>query len=150
MYSREEVKELKKRFWINFSDYCDMLPEMQHRKTKFMLYNTRLKGVAFMFDAGRDGAYVILEINHPNRDRRDELYTHFKNYRVVLESEFGEALIWERNYVRPEGKQVDRIYSYCSGLDIHRQEHWPDFYDFMAQRMLRLERAFLTVKDALE
>jgi len=33
-----------------------------------------------------------------------------------------------------------------SGLDIHRQEQWNDFYLFMVDNMIRLERGFRQIK----
>ena len=42
MYSKEELKQLKKEFWEGFGTYCSMLPAMKRRKSKFMLYNTKM------------------------------------------------------------------------------------------------------------
>ncbi len=36
------------------------------------------------------------------------------------------------------------------GIDIHRTEHWEEFYRFMAEEMLKMEKAFRTVKEAWE
>lgn len=68
MYSKDEVRELKKRFWDGLSAYAEQYPELQSRKHKFMLHNTRMKGVAMKFDATRYGAYVILEIDHRSEE----------------------------------------------------------------------------------
>lgn len=146
MYSKDEVRDLKKRFWDGLSAYAETYPELQDRRHKFMLHNTRLKGVAMMFDATRDGAYVILEISHRNEDQQQKLYNHFCEYRDLLEAEFDTSLVWDTNYVRDCGKRVIRIYCSKSGIDIHRQEQWEEFYSFMVANMIRLENGFRQVK----
>ncbi len=146
MYSRDELKQLKKDFWGRFGEYTALaLPG----KKKFMLYNTKLKGTELKFDATRDGAYVILEINHKVREERERLYNHFVQYRVLMEASFPDGLVWAPEYERESGQQVSRIYTYKSGIDIHRQHQWEEFYDFMLSEMLKLEDAFIDVKDAL-
>ena len=64
MYTREELRQLKKEFWEGFGLFCSEVPALKRRKSKFMLYNTKMKGVELKFDATREGAFVILEINH--------------------------------------------------------------------------------------
>ena len=148
MYSREELKALKKLFWEGFGDYAASLSVMRFKRRKFLLHNTKLKGVTLKFDATRDGAYVILEIAAKDRELHHRLYEQFSRYKVILEEGFTEGLIWERSYLLETGQIVSRIYTMQSGLDIHRREHWNDFYCFMADAMIRLERNFLEVKDA--
>lgn len=72
------------------------------RKSKFMLYNTKMKGVELKFDANRDGAYVILELNHSNEEERLAKYEQFERYKVVMEEDFPQGLIWNFAYVRKQ------------------------------------------------
>lgn len=149
MYTREEVKYLKKDFWEGFGIYCNNIEALKKRKSKFMLYNTKMKGVELKFDATRDGAYVILEINHNDATKRFELYKKFEAYKVIIEEEFGGSLIWDFAYIRECGTEVCRIYSHKTGIDIHRRIQWMEFYKFMTDNMLKLEEAFKTVKEAV-
>lgn len=146
MYSKEETKELKKRFWDGLSNYAESYPELKSRKHKFMLHNTRLKGVTMKFDATRDGAFVILEIDHRNEERQAKLYAHFLEYKELLEATFDTLPIWDTHFVKECGKAVIRIYRMQSGLDIHRQEQWQDFYRFMVAEMIKMEAGFKQVK----
>jgi len=150
MYTKEEIKELKKEFWEGFGTYCSQIPALKKRKSKFMLYNTKMKGVELKFDATRDGAYVILEINHPDDTKRFELYEKFELYKSIMEKQFPAGLIWDFAYIRECGTEVCRIYTIKQGIDIHRRIQWMEFYQFMASEMNKLEKAFRTVKEALE
>ena len=146
MYSKDEVRQLKKRFWDGLSDYAEQYAELRNRRHKFMLHNTRLKGVTMKFDATRDGAYVILEIDHRSEEQQEKLYNHFLENKELLEAAFDTPLVWDTHYITESGKPVIRIYCMQSGLDIHRQGEWGDFYAFMVDNMIRLEKGFVQVK----
>ncbi len=150
MYSKEELKQLKKEFWEGFGTYCTMIPALKRRKSKFMLYNTKLKGVELKFDATREGSFVILEINPTDINRRLELYSKFEQCKALMEKDFPGGLIWDLEYIREAGNVVSRIYTHKSGIDIHRRIHWMEFYKFMADDMIKLEKAFKKVKDYIE
>lgn len=150
MYSKDELKLLKKDFWEGFGIYCSNHPVLGKRKSKFMLYNTKMKGVELKFDANREGAFVILELNNPKEEDRLKRYEQFEKYKAVMEENFPEGLIWDFAYKLETGHEVCRIYSQKTGIDIHTRIDWMEFYTFMASEMLKLEKAFRYVKEAVE
>ncbi|MCE5332791.1 MAG: DUF4268 domain-containing protein [Bacteroidales bacterium] len=150
MYTKDEIKQLKKEFWEGFGVYCSQVPALKRRKSKFLLYNTKMKGVELKFEATRDGAFVILEINHPNTEKRFELYEKFEQYKLIMEKQFPDGLIWDFAYVRECGTEVCRIYTKKTGIDIHRRIQWMEFYQFMSTEMMKLEKAFKMMKEAME
>ena len=80
MYSKDELKQLKKDFWEGFGLFCANHPVLGKRKSKFMLYNTKMKGVELKFDANREGAFVILEFNHSSETDRLSKYEQFERF----------------------------------------------------------------------
>ena len=90
MYTKDEIKELKREFWEGYGNFCRNLPAMEYRKDNFLL-NTKMKGVEFKYDAGRDGAYVILEINLRDENARFEKFEQFERYKAILEADFPMA-----------------------------------------------------------
>jgi hypothetical protein len=150
MYSKEELKQLKKEFWEGFGIYCSHIPALKRRKSKFMLYNTKMKGVEMKFDATRKGASVILEINLSNTKQRLEKYEQFVFQTSTMEKQFPQGLIWEPAYIRECGTEVSRIYTEKTDIDLHRRIQWMEFYQFMSTEMLKLEKAFKVVKEVIE
>ena len=148
---------MKTDFWNGFAAYCAAQRGSLRRESPFMLYNTRMKGVELKFDVRRDSVDVVLEANGCNRA---EMYGRISAYKVL----FGEAfaaftqsradgacvsqVIYAPDYERESGEMVSRIYVTCGGLDFHRREDWPKFYDFMYTRMTALERVFRDVREA--
>lgn len=149
MYGKGELKELKKEFWEGFDLFCNNHPVLGRRKHKFMLYDTKIKGVELKFDVGRNGAFVILELNHSNEYERFDKYEKLEQYKVVIEEEFPQGLVWDFAFTRKTGSEVCRIYSQKEEIDIHRRGDWMQFYRFMSEEMLKMERAFLKVKEII-
>lgn len=149
MYSKEELKQLKKEFWEGFGTYCSLVPALKRRKSKFMLYNTKMKGVELKFDATRSGASVILEINLSNTDQRLEKFEQFVLHKSTMEKQFLQGLIWNSKYIRECGTEVSRIYTEKTDIDLHRRIQWLEFYKFMTDEMIKLEKAFKLVKEII-
>jgi len=93
---------------------------------------------------------VILEINLHDAKARLDKYEQFEQYKTIMEKQFPAGLIWDFAYVREAGNEVCRIYTQKTGIDLHRRIQWMEFYEFMSTEMLKMEKAFKTVKEAIE
>lgn len=149
MYSKDELKNLKLEFWESFAAFCEVQPYLRGRKKMWTLYDTKVKGVELKFDATREGAFVILEVNHRSEDARLEMFERLTWYKDTLEMDFPEGLTWDICFVRDTGKQVARIYTSRSGIDFHRRQDWGEFFSFMASQMYLLERNFMSIAEYL-
>ena len=134
MYSKDELKNLKLEFWESFAAFCEVQPYLRGRKKMWTLYDTKVKGVELKFDATREGAFVILEVNHRSEDARLEMFERLTWYKDTLEMDFPEGLTWDICFVRDTGKQVARVYTSRSGIDFHRRQDWGEFFSFMASQ----------------
>ena len=149
MYSKDELKNLKLEFWESFAAFCEVQPYLRGRKKIWTLYDTKVKGVELKFDATREGAFVILEVNHRGEEARLEMFERLTWYKDTLETDFPEGLTWDICFVRDTGKQVARIYTSKSVIDFHRRQDWGEFFSFMASQMYLLERNFMSIAEYL-
>ena len=149
MYSKAELKNLKVEFWESFAAFCEVQPYLRRRRKIWTLYNTKVRGVELKFDATREGAYVILEVNHRNEGERLEMFERLTWYKETIEKDFPEGLIWDICYVRETGKEVAWIYTSKLGIDFHRRSDWGEFFQFMARQMYLLERNFMSIAEYL-
>ena len=150
MYSKDESKRLIKEFWIVFARRCEIVPELRLKKKKWVLYDTGLQGIDLKFDVTRTEALVMIEINSKEEVRRLELFESMLKCRKFLEEGFVIPLIWDFCYVRESGQEVCIIYTLLPNVDFHRQNQWPDIYNFLIDNMLILESNFMEIKDAIE
>jgi len=150
MYSREESKLLRQEFWIVFARRCEIVPELMHKKKKWVLYDTGLSGIDLKFDVTRTEALVMIEISSRQQSRRLEIFETLQKYRKFIEEGFVESLIWDFCYTRESGQEVCRIYKSLTNVDFHRQNQWPEIFNFMIDNMLLLENNLMELKDILE
>jgi len=150
MYSKDEAKLLRKEFWIVFARRCEIVPELSQKKKKWVLYDTGLSGIDLKFDVSRTEALVMIEVNSRQESRRLEIFETLQKYQKFLEEGFTEPLIWDFCFVRDSGQEVCRIYKSLPNVDFHRQNQWPDIFNFMIDNMLILENNLMELKDVLE
>lgn len=151
MYTQEEAKQIRLTFWEQFGNRCRIHPVLINRRKNFILHRTKISGVSLRFEADRQSARVILELSQRNEDKRLKAFEILQKYKVVLEEGFADGLIWEFYHQREDSKkEVCSIYTELQDVDIHRQNQWPDIYNFFIDNMLQLEENFLLIRDLLK
>lgn len=150
MYTHEEAKQIRQQFWDTFGRRCEIIPALRHQKKKWVLYDTKIRGIDLKFEAGRDEALVIIEINSSSEERRLHIFETMGKYKTLLEDGFEDGLIWDFCVVRESGQEVCRIYEKMRHADIHKQKQWPDIFNFLIDNMLLLERNFMEIRDVLQ
>src|SRR5690606_7749810 len=116
-----------------------------------ILHRTKVSGVALRFEAERTAARVILELAHRDEDKRLKAFEILQRYKSILEEGLQNGLIWEFYHQREDSnKEVCRIYKQLDNVDIHRQNQWPDIYNFFIDNMLKLEENFLLIRDVFK
>ena len=150
MYTKEEAKQLRKDFWILFGKRCKAVPELQGKKKKWILYDTKINGLDLKFEVDREFARVMIEVNHRSENKRLEIYEKLEKYKPILEEGFPDGLHWNFLYRREKGEEVCRIYKEQTGFDIHSRKQWPDIFNFLIENMLKLEANFMEISDILK
>lgn len=150
MYTQEEAKYIRQQFWDTFGRRCEIVPELRYRKKKWVLYDTKISGIDLKFDAGREDALVMIEINSRTEERRLHIFETLERYKILLEDGFEDGLIWDFCVVRESGQEVCRIYEKLNHVDIHKQKQWPDIFNFLIDNMLKLETNFMEIRDVLQ
>lgn len=150
MYSKDEAKLLRKEFWIVFARRCEIVPALRDKKRKWVLYDTGLSGIDLKFDVSRTEAMVMIEVNSRLEGRRLEIFETLQKYQKFLEEGFAEPLEWDICFVRESGQEVCRIFISLPNVDFHRQNQWPDIFNFMIDNMLLLENNLMEIKDVLD
>ncbi|MEN8703105.1 MAG: DUF4268 domain-containing protein [Polaribacter sp.] len=138
MFSKEEATQLRKLFWTSFG---------KSFPRKWLLYNTKIKGFAFKFDADRKKACVCLDIDHPEAIANELLYDQMLSLKTLLENEIPE-IIFNNSYELESGKQIHRIYvPFQQKFSIYNKNTWRDCYEFYVEEMTKLELFFYEYED---
>lgn len=147
MYTKEEAREIKVKFWDGFKRYS----KTKGRKmTSWVLRGTQIKEVQLKFDLNEIGAFVVLQIDSKLDSKRISVYEKFEKYKPVLIETCGPELIWEKNYFIEGFKDVSMIYFQLAGANVYKKEEWDTYYQFLFEKMWILEEAYLDVKEVIQ
>ena len=138
MYSKEESQKIKKSFWVQFSETYPR---------KWLLYDTKIKDVAFKFYVDNKKAQVALEIEPKDEEKRKIYYEKIESLKTILQENYLEDIIFEKNYYLENGKVISRIWIELSNVSINNPKTWPAIYDFFYEKMEQFEYFFYEYQD---
>ncbi|WP_288956526.1 DUF4268 domain-containing protein [uncultured Polaribacter sp.] len=141
MFSKEEAAKLRKEFWTSFG---------KSFPRKWLLYNTKIKGLSFKFVADRKKAAVCLDIETPDELVNLLYYDQMISLKTLLENELPEV-IFDDGYQLENGKQIHRIYVPFDGkFSIHNKNTWRDCYEFYVETMNAFELFYYEYEDVIK
>jgi len=141
VFSKEESARLRKEFWISFG---------KSFPRKWLLYNTKIKGVAFKFLADRKKAMVCFDFENPDELTNLMYYDQMLSLKSLLENEIPEV-IFDNNYELENGKVIHRIYiPHQQKFSIYNKNSWRDCYEFFYETMSKFELFFLEYEDFIK
>lgn len=138
MYSKEESQKIKKSFWVQFSETYPR---------KWLLYDTKIKDLAFKFYVDNKKAQVALEIEPKDEEKRKIYYEKIESLKSILQENYLEDIVFEKNYYLENGKVISRIWVELSNVSINNPNTWPVVYDFFYEKMEQFEYFFYEYQD---
>lgn len=138
MFSKEETQRLKHEFWIAFAEAYPR---------KWLLYDTKIKDFAFKFFVDNKKAQVSIDIENRNEDLRKIYYEKIESLKTILEEDYIQDLVFERNYYLENGKTISRIWVEQTGVSVSNRNSWKDIFDFFNEKMSALEYFFYEYQD---
>lgn len=141
MYSKEEAQKIRTEFWITFAK--------QYPK-KWLLYNTKIKNVAFKFFADNKKAQVLLEISSKATTTRQMYFQKIQSLQTVLKKEYLPEAIFEENFYLENAKVVSRVWVEIINVSINNKATWPTIFSFFNEKMNAFELFFYEFEDYIK
>ncbi|NCT10464.1 MAG: DUF4268 domain-containing protein [Flavobacteriia bacterium] len=141
MFSKEEAALLRREFWTSFG---------KSFPRKWLLYNTKIKGVALKFIADKKEAMICLDLENPDEIKNLLYFDQMLSLKTLLETELPE-IIFEDAYELENGKIIQRIYlSYQGNFNIYNKNTWRECYEFFEKNMPIFELFFYEYEDVIK
>ena len=142
MFSKSESKQIRQEFWIAFG---------KSYPKKWILYNTKIKGLAFKFHFDVKKALVALDVETDDIERRIALWDRLLALESILKSEdFLPEAQFEDAFLLDNGKEISRIFVLKEKISIHDKNTWQESMQFLSTHMQRFEDFFTTYRAILE
>jgi len=140
MFSKENSRLIRQEFWTSFG---------KSFPRKWILYNTKIKGLSFKFYFDTKKAFITLDLedNLENRINCWEKLTALEN--ILLDNYLPDA-IYEEEFYLDNGKEISRIYVPLNQkVSIHNKNTWRDTMAFFNEKMALFEAFFEEYKEVI-
>lgn len=141
MFSKEESRRLRQEFWTSFG---------KSFPRKWILYNTKIKGLSFKFYFDTKKALVSLDMED-HLENRIYVWDKLTALKNILHTDYLPNAIYEETFYLENGKEISRIYvPYPNKASIHNKKSWQDVMLFFNTTMSSFESFFEEYKDILK
>lgn len=145
MYTKEEAKEIKRKFWEDFKQYT----KEKIGKKRWLLRNISIKYTQLKFDANNNFALVGMQIDAKKEIKRHMIYDTVKAYKIVIEEICGDELIWEKDFYSEDHRKISMVYYKLDNVNMFRKKDQEAIYDFFIEKMVLLELAYEEISDSI-
>jgi hypothetical protein len=142
MFSKEESEKLRKEFWTSFG---------KSFPRKWLLYNTKIKGVAFKFQANRKNACVCLDFESPDEVANLLYYDQLLSLKTILTSEHLPKVVFDDEYILSNDKMIQRIYvPFEEKFSIYNKNTWRACFEFFVETMDEFEIFYYEYEEVIK
>lgn len=141
MFSKEESRLLRQEFWTSFG---------KSFPRKWILYDTKLKGLSFKFHFDNKKALVALDLED-DLENRINYWEKLSALKSILLDEYLPEAIFDEEYILENYKEISRIYVPLERkVSIHNKNSWREVMEFFNEKMTLFEAFFEEYKDIIE
>lgn len=146
MFSKEESRRLRENFWTSFG---------KSFPRKWILYDTKIKGLSFKFHFDTSSALVALDLEEVPMaigiENRILYWEKLQSLKSILIKEFLPEAIFDKVYSLENGKELSRIYVKLEQIvSIHNKNTWLMVMEFFNENMPLFEDFFNEYEDVLK
>ncbi len=141
MYSKEEALIIKKEFW---SAFATTYPR------KWLLYDTKIKDVAFKFYIDNKKAQVLLDIEPKDEEKRKIYFEKIESLKTILLEQFLPEAILERNFYLENGKIISRVWVEKLGVSLNNKKDWEAIFYFFNETMTQFEYFYFEYEEYIK
>ncbi len=140
MFSKEESKRLRQDFWIAFG---------KSYPRKWILYDTKIKGLALKFHFDLKYAMVSIDIEHHDLETRIILWDKLLSLQSILKDDFISEVQFIDSFILANQKEISRVYVEKKGVSIHNKNTWQETMIFLNNTMEKFEAFFIEYRDII-
>jgi len=139
MYSKEEKKELKVRFWTTLNEKLTVAGKAKGRNLEWMNYPTNIKRLFFRMEADETTARMCIDLQFLSKGIREIYFLQFQELENKLKETFSKDVHFVSEYEHWNGKTISRIYCELPNVNMNNMEDWDLIHDFLIDNFLQLD-----------
>jgi len=131
MFTKDEKKDLTKRFWQSLEEKLTTTGKMKGRNLDWMNYPNKINHLYFRMEANEELARFCIDIQFLDDGVREVFYEQFEEFKKRLTESMPYELFWLKNYEHSNGRVISRIYSELKDVDIYDEKQWKASQQFL-------------------
>jgi hypothetical protein len=139
MYTREKASRIRQTFWTKFGQYMAPHHSDEGLKVNWVNYKTGIKHLVFRMEADKAGAYIRIELNHPDEGIQALFFEQLEELKGLLHATLGEEWDWVLHGQDAYGRPVSYVESRLEGVSVFQEDDWPALIRFFKPRILALD-----------
>jgi len=139
MYSKEEIKKIKVRFWDGFKTYSSPKRRSLGKPKKWLMQNTSIKALDLKFHIDQQNASVSIDIVSKSLENKVAYWNKLLSLRSIINQSFKQEVVWNDMFELESGKEIIRVGVYLNNVNILDQKCWENVYDFFFNNMIIFE-----------
>lgn len=145
MFSKQEASHIRQEFWTAFGRYMQPVLSAEGEKLNWINYKTGAKNIFFRMHAGK-GASIAIELTHADETLRKSFFAKLVQLKPIFNATLNEEWNWNETVKDENGREVSRVYTELTGVNIFNRNDWPAFISFFKPRMIALDYFWSQVK----
>ncbi len=147
MLTKEERKKLNTDFYTALGVMMKHYPSETGRKIKWTNYKTGVKDIFVRMYTDHNGATFSIDLQHRDKGVRELMWEQLEEFKMLLESELGEELIWHENYMLPNGMEISRVEVKLQQGSLFDKSTWLEILSFYKRNLLGFDTVWANCFD---
>lgn len=149
MWSKEEAKNRKKRFYTAFGIYMKKHRMNYDSRIRWVNYRTGVNGIKFRLDTDNKNAFVCIDIVQKDAGVREIFFEQFQEFSAILNSTIPN-LVWLKSYYLNNGEEISRIYTCLENTSMNNEENWGVIFKFFEKNLVALHEFWELSQDVFK
>src|SRR5690606_2294159 len=150
MYSKEEARLIRKKFWTAFGQYMKIQPSSSGENPNWVNYKTGVKDLYFKTEADNKKESISIQRHNKDKGIRNLSYEPFEEFQHLFNSYFGEDWAWFQDYYNDEGKPIGLIILQLDNVNIFKEQDGPGIIGFFKSNLMKLDAFWNDAKVGFE
>lgn len=140
MYTKQEISKQKQAFWTAFGRYMQPIQSADGIEVTWVNYKTGIPGIYFRMDADNKQAEIAIVLSQADTALQQQYYDRLLQHKGMLEETLAEKdWLWQPGIQDDYGKIISKVSKSLNGVNIHRNEDWPNIISFLKPRIVALD-----------
>ena len=139
MFSKDEEKEFKAKFWSDLNEELALVKGVHANKVNWTNFNTGIKNIYFRIDIEGDIPKICIDIQFLDAGIREIYYQQFEEFKERLNKSFKGEIKWLPTFEHSNTRTISRISVANPDLNTRNQDQWPEIYSFLIENFQVLE-----------